>query len=279
MRSYGSVQVRFWEYANRHRLSDQASLLAIYLLTGPHSNMLGCIRLPDGYITEDLRWDIQTVKNAFEQLTNINFLCRDEQSGWLVIHDFLKWNPIQNPKQGIGMQKLFENVPDESTVFKPLIKSLLTYNNYLDKGFVNRLYRVFNNWPSDQEQDQNQDKYQEQKQEQSGNLSLPSQNIFHLHEDHIQQSEAIEVLNFLNDKANKAYEADYDNLKWIKARLKDGIDVDTCRQVIVKKCRLWRDDKKMNVYLRPSTLFSKDNFPKYKGELVLPEEKVSVSNE
>ena len=74
MRSYGSVQVRFWEYANKHHLSDQASLLAIYLLTGPHSNMLGCIRLPDGYITEDLRWDIQTVKNAFKQLIDINAL-------------------------------------------------------------------------------------------------------------------------------------------------------------------------------------------------------------
>ena len=61
MRIYGAVQVCFWANAETQYLSDQGKLLAIYLLTGPHSNMIGCFRLPDGYITEDLRWPNQSV--------------------------------------------------------------------------------------------------------------------------------------------------------------------------------------------------------------------------
>lgn len=69
MRVYGSVQTCFWENTDNQELSDQAKLLAIYLLTGPHSNMVGAFRLPDGYITEDLRWNIQVVKKAFQELS------------------------------------------------------------------------------------------------------------------------------------------------------------------------------------------------------------------
>ncbi len=73
MRIYGSVQICFWENSETQSLSDQSKLLAIYLLTGPHSNMAGVFRLPDGYIREDLGWDSQIVKRAFLELSKINF--------------------------------------------------------------------------------------------------------------------------------------------------------------------------------------------------------------
>ena len=42
------------------RVSDDARLLALYLLTGQHTNMIGCFRLPDGYVSEDLAWTPET---------------------------------------------------------------------------------------------------------------------------------------------------------------------------------------------------------------------------
>src|SRR3990167_8153130 len=172
MRIYGSVPIVFWANAETQSLSDQGKLLAIYLLTGPHSNMMGCFRMPDGYINEDLRWNNQIVKKAFQQLSIIDFLTRDESSSWVVIHDFLKWNPIQNPRQGMGIQKLFSMVPTESRVFKPLIKGLLTHGKYLDQGFHDRLHTLKGNAgnPLDTpeqkciaDQEQNQDQEQDQK--------------------------------------------------------------------------------------------------------------------
>ena len=142
MRIYGSIQTCFWENADAQKLSDQGKLLATYLFTGPHSNMLGCFRLPAGYITEDLNWDILKVKRAFEELSEANFIIREEASSWLLICNFLKWNPIQNPKQAKGIQKLFDAVPIRSVIAKPLVNSLLNHGKYFEETFVKRLYTL-----------------------------------------------------------------------------------------------------------------------------------------
>ena len=157
MRVYGSIQIRFWENQQILQISDQAKLLAIYLLTGPHSNMIGCFRIPEGYITEDLRWDTAAVKAAFKELTEINFLTRDDDSNWLVIHHFLLWNPVQNPKQGVGVKKLFDLVPMSSTIYKALTNSLVTYGKYFDTEFANRLRSLSGKCITDKDQNQDPD--------------------------------------------------------------------------------------------------------------------------
>lgn len=165
MREYGSVQTQFWSDLALQNLSTHAKLLAVYLLTGPHTNMLGCFRLPTGYVAEDLKWNEETVYNAFSELDQIRFLIRDPESNWILITNFLDWNPIENPNQGKSLSKLFKRVPNQSTVFKPLIKILLDQTKYLDEGFQNHLATLsqpFQNQEQNQEQDQNQEKDQEQ---------------------------------------------------------------------------------------------------------------------
>ena len=80
--------------------------------------------------------------------------------------------------------------------------------------------------------------------------------------------DARRVLAFLNEKAGRRYRENRVNLDFIKARLKDGATVTECRQVIVKKCREWKGDAKMELYLRPATLFNRTKFAQYQGELV-----------
>ncbi len=79
---------------------------------------------------------------------------------------------------------------------------------------------------------------------------------------------AIEVLNFLNTKAGRAYRQTESNLGFIIARLRDGATAGDCKQVIAKKCREWANDPKMEIYLRPATLFNRTKFDQYTGELV-----------
>lgn len=80
--------------------------------------------------------------------------------------------------------------------------------------------------------------------------------------------DARRVLAFLNEKAGRRYRENRVNLDFIKARLKDGATVTECRQVIVKKCREWKGDAKMELYLRPATLFNRTKFAQYQGELI-----------
>lgn len=86
------------------------------------------------------------------------------------------------------------------------------------------------------------------------------------------KTQALEVLRFLNLKAGREYREVDTNLGFISARLESGVSVDDCRAIIAKKCREWKSDPKMDLYLRPATLFNKTKFEQYVGEL-LPEEK------
>lgn len=88
--------------------------------------------------------------------------------------------------------------------------------------------------------------------------------------------EARRILAFLNEKAGRRYQETKANLDFIKARLKDGATVVELRQVVVKKCREWKGDPKMELYLRPATLFNATKFSQYQGELVAaPEDSTS----
>lgn len=81
------------------------------------------------------------------------------------------------------------------------------------------------------------------------------------------KAEARDILAFLNEKAERVYQPVDANLEFIVARLKEGATATQCRQVIVRKVREWKADEKMSAYLRPATLFNREKFNQYAGEL------------
>jgi len=78
---------------------------------------------------------------------------------------------------------------------------------------------------------------------------------------------AREILAFLNKKAGRNYQPLEVNLSLISARLREGATVAQCRAVIGLKCAAWQGDPKMTLYLRPATLFNREKFAQYLGEL------------
>lgn len=82
------------------------------------------------------------------------------------------------------------------------------------------------------------------------------------------KTEAIEVLTFLNEITGREYRFVEGTLAPIVARLKSDATVEDCRTVVVRKWREWKGDAKMQAYLRPKTLFSRENFENYLGECV-----------
>ena len=80
--------------------------------------------------------------------------------------------------------------------------------------------------------------------------------------------QAREVIEFLNVKAERNFDAKGKNLDFVVARLKAGETVDDCRAIVALKCREWKGDPKMAKFLRPETLFNETKFASYKGELI-----------
>ena len=80
----------------------------------------------------------------------------------------------------------------------------------------------------------------------------------------------LEVLNYLNQKTNKNFSSkNKNNLKNITARLKEGFTVKQMKSVVDKKTAEWLNDKKMNEFLNPETLFRPSKFEKYLNQKIL----------
>lgn len=160
MRDYGKVHTSFWISDGMRRVSDDARLLALYLLTGQHTNMIGCFRLPDGYVSEDLSWTPERVSKGFDELSANGFATRDPSSKWVLIRNFLTWNSVENPNQGIAALRLFDQVPDKSSVKPELARVMASAISHISisklKG-SERVLQPFLNQEQEQEQEQEED--------------------------------------------------------------------------------------------------------------------------
>lgn len=91
------------------------------------------------------------------------------------------------------------------------------------------------------------------------------------------KEQAKEVVNFLRKKTGRNYQYVETTLKPIMMRLKEGVTVQQCKQVIARKHMEWGHKPDMEKYLRPSTIFNKSNFyDKYLPEVVTEEDKKNI---
>ena len=115
MRPYGKVHSTFWSSATINALSDDGKLLALYLMTSPHSTIAGVFRLPDGYVSEDMKWDSVRVAQGFAELLRNGFANRCETTKWVWVTKHLEWNQPENPNQRKAAAKVALSVPDQTT--------------------------------------------------------------------------------------------------------------------------------------------------------------------
>lgn len=138
MRDYGRVYSAFWQSPEMRAFSEDGRTLALYLLTSPHANLIGCYRLPDAYAADDLIWSSERVREGFAELQANGFVSRDESSKWVLIHKYLKWNGFENGNVAIAAQKAFDQVP-ASPLKAMLAGALLEFGGHLKEPFANHL--------------------------------------------------------------------------------------------------------------------------------------------
>jgi len=136
MREYGQVQTAFWTHPDVARLGDGAKLLAVYLFTCPHSNALGCFRVPAGYISADLGWTSTAVEAHLDELEQAGLVLSDSESGWRLVPNHLKWNPIQNPNVGKAVVRQARAVPAGFPHRGRMVEALGRYGSHLPEGWA-----------------------------------------------------------------------------------------------------------------------------------------------
>lgn len=74
------------------------------------------------------------------------------------------------------------------------------------------------------------------------------------------------LIKYLNEKTGRAFHNTEANRKLIKARLHEGFTKKDFKLVIDYKSTEWKDNKDMQKYLRPNTLFAPSHFDDYLNE-------------
>ena len=113
MRSYGTVFTSIWASGTFRAMNEDGRALALYLLTCAHSTIAGVFRLPDGYVSEDMQWELERVSKGFTELFDKGFATRCNKTKWVYLHKHFDFNPLENPNQRKSAAKIAQSVPDD----------------------------------------------------------------------------------------------------------------------------------------------------------------------
>lgn len=275
MREYAKVSTRFWTEVVRSgmkKLEPEVIVISLYVQTCSHANMIGIYYLPIPYVCFDTGLTEEEVRHALTSLKEIDFCTYDEKTGYIWVHE-MAFDQIATSleirdKRVKAVSGLVSSLPPLS--FLPIFLDKYAEHFHLS---TSTLYAPSKPLLS---QEQKQEKKQKQEKEQKAKSGEPDVSFLDkiYEKNQVYQPDAVEleedalaILLFLNQKANRNYRPVENNLGLIKERLLNGITPVQCRQVIAKKTREWGDNPRMSSYLRPITLFNAINFEQYLGEL------------
>lgn len=88
MRDYGVVSPKFWigETGKALRGNAAAQVLALYLMTCPHSNMIGVFHCPVLYMAHETGLGMEGASKALASLIEANYCTYDEASETVFVH-------------------------------------------------------------------------------------------------------------------------------------------------------------------------------------------------
>ena len=115
-------------------VSCDARYLMLYLLTSPHRNMLGFYFLPLPYACFDLGWDEHRLRQGLHELMQTGRIKYDERAHVVLVQNYIKHNPFENPNQVKGAVDRLEVIPHT-----PLLQELLTVVEALDEPLAKPL--------------------------------------------------------------------------------------------------------------------------------------------
>ena len=117
-KTYNRTPANFWTMPEAQALRQagpDACLVACYLLTSPHANMLGIFYLPLQYASIDCGLSVETLSKTLEQLGALNFCHYDASTQYVWVVDMLHYqvgvNLAMTEKQLKGLYALCRHFP------------------------------------------------------------------------------------------------------------------------------------------------------------------------
>lgn len=252
---YRTIDCAFWTDDKVRALTADQTLLFLYLITNPHSHYSGLYHLSQPIMQYEVRLKQRFIMSWNGLLTTglIDYAARFEQV-W-VKNMFAHQGKGQKCERGVAYHlKTLHHSPLIPLFLDryPMVKAycddtlLIPHQSPIDtlRSFSSPDPGLLTSSPDSDLK--------------SKSCAFNGRNY---------QEEAKMILAFLNAKTGKKFREVPANLMLIQARLKSGVDVQTCRTLIMRKIHDWKEKPEMQVYLRPETLFGKTKFEGYLAEV------------
>lgn len=118
MRDYSRVSSAFWtgETGRLLRKNKDAQIVALYLITCPHANMIGVFRCPIIYISHETGLSIEGASKGLQCLLDVAFCTYEKDSELVFVHAMAKYQVGDEikpkDKRQDSVQKQFNSLPE-----------------------------------------------------------------------------------------------------------------------------------------------------------------------
>lgn len=118
MRDYAKLAPTFWTGETGKALrkaGPEAVIVALYLVSSPHSNMLGLYYQPVLYMAHETGLGIEGASKGLHGCTACGFCSYDTDSEMVFVHEMARWQVADSLSEGDkrckGLQKDYESLP------------------------------------------------------------------------------------------------------------------------------------------------------------------------
>ncbi len=111
---YYRITPRFWQDSDvRNDWTEDMRMLALYLMTSPHRNMIGLFYCPLNYMESDLQWTSKRLQSAFEALAkeSVDFVRYDPKAHVVFLVNGLKHDAPSSGNQVEGASTVVAGLP------------------------------------------------------------------------------------------------------------------------------------------------------------------------
>src|SRR6185312_7493487 len=131
MREYAKVSPQFWIGTTGKALRAsgvEAQLVAMYLLTNPHANMLGLYYLPKMFIAHETGMPIGGASKGLQRCIDAGFCSYDEATEVVWVHEMAAYQIGEQldarDKRCMGVQNEYDSLPQN-----PYLKAFFDRNS------------------------------------------------------------------------------------------------------------------------------------------------------
>lgn len=246
------VDVDFWtDNKVVDMFSPEDRLFMLYLMTNPHTTQLGIYSFNKRIMSFEIGYSVEVINVLLDRFENTYEMIKiSNETNEIAIKNYLKFSIIKGGKPVEDLLKKEIKQVKNKSLLNYVASNLKEYDN-LNQS-VNKILEPINNNINNKSNNNIININNNDNENTSDLQSLVSQRIVKKENEDIYEK----IIEYLNLKANTNFRKSSKKTKQlINARLQEKFTFNDFTKVIDNKVADWKGNAKMEMYLRPETLF------------------------